>query len=97
MIRGSHYPHSPAFTDACDREGMLFWSEAPFWSTAGPKVDGGWTAGAYPLNAADTAAFEADVLRQLEEMIRIHRNHPSVFVWSMCNEPFFTDGQTMPG
>ncbi|WP_288179872.1 discoidin domain-containing protein, partial [Bacteroides sp. CAG:633] len=45
----------------------------------------------------DTAAFEADVLRQLEEMIRIHRNHPSVFVWSMCNEPFFTDGQTMPG
>lgn len=97
MIRGSHYPHSPAFTDACDREGMLFWSEAPFWSTAGPKVDGGWTAGAYPLNAVDTAAFEADVLRQLEEMIRIHRNHPSVFVWSMCNEPFFTDGQTMPG
>ena len=97
MIRGSHYPHSPTFTDACDREGMLFWSEAPFWSTAGPKVDGGWTAGAYPLNAADTAAFEADVLRQLEEMIRIHRNHPSVFVWSMCNEPFFTDGQTMPG
>lgn len=97
MIRGSHYPHSPAFTDACDREGMLFWSEAPFWSTAGPKEDGGWTAGAYPLNAADTAAFEADVLRQLEEMIRIHRNHPSVFAWSMCNEPFFTDGQTMPG
>lgn len=97
MIRGSHYPHSPAFTDACDREGMLFWSEAPFWSTAGPKEDGGWTAGAYPLNAADTAAFEADALRQLEEMIRIHRNHPSVFVWSMCNEPFFTDGQTMPG
>ena len=97
MIRGSHYPHSPAFTDACDREGMLFWSETPFWSTAGPKEDGGWTAGAYPSNVADTAAFEANVLRQLEEMIRIHRNHPSVFVWSMCNEPFFTDSQTMPG
>lgn len=38
--------------------------------------------------AADTAAFEANVLQQLEEMIRIHRNHPSVFVWSLCNEPF---------
>lgn len=97
MIRGSHYPHSPAFSDACDREGMLFWSEAPFWGTAGPKVDGGWTAGAYPLNDEDVPGFEADVLRQLEEMIRIHRNHPSVFIWSMCNEPFFTDGRTIPG
>lgn len=97
MIRGSHYPHSPAFSDACDREGMLLWSEAPFWGTAGPKVDGVWTAGAYPVIAADTAAFEANVLQQLEEMIRIHRNHPSVFVWSLCNEPFFTDGRSLPG
>lgn len=97
MIRGSHYPHSSAFSDACDREGILFWSEAPFWGTAGPKVDGGWTASAYPVNDKDVDGFEADVLRQLEEMIRIHRNHPSVFVWSMCNEPFFTDGKTMPG
>lgn len=48
MIRGSHYPHAPAFSDACDREGMLFWSEVSFWGTAGPKVDGGWTASAYP-------------------------------------------------
>ena len=31
FIRGSHYPHSPAFSQACDEEGMLFWSEAPFW------------------------------------------------------------------
>ncbi|RHJ55191.1 glycoside hydrolase family 2 protein [Bacteroides sp. AM10-21B] len=97
MIRGSHYPHSPAFSDACDREGMLLWSETPFWGTAGPKVDGVWTAGAYPVIAADTAAFEANVLQQLEEMIRIHRNHPSVFVWSLCNEPFFTDGRSLPG
>lgn len=97
MIRGSHYPHSPAFSDACDREGMLLWSETPFWGTAGPKVDGGWTAGAYPVIAADTAAFEANVLQQLEEMIRIHRNHPSVFVWSLCNEPFFTESASLPG
>lgn len=30
LIRGSHYPHAPAFSQACDEEGMLFWSEAPF-------------------------------------------------------------------
>ena len=97
MIRGSHYPHAPAFSDACDREGMLFWSEVSFWGTAGPKVDGGWTASAYPVEEQDIEGFERNVLRQLEEMIRIHRNHPSVFVWSMCNEPFFTDGKTIPG
>lgn len=97
MIRGSHYPHSLAFVDECDRQGILFWSEAPFWGTAGPKDDGWWTASAYPVNPNDTAAFEASCIQQLEEMIRMHFNHPSVFVWSMCNEPFFTDGRTMPG
>ena len=24
-------------------------------------------------------------------MIRIHRNHPSIIVWSMGNEAFFSD------
>ena len=28
-------------------------------------------------------------------MIRIHRNHPSIVAWSMCNEPFFTAGNTI--
>lgn len=91
MIRGSHYPHSPAFVDECDRQGILFWSEAPFWGTAGEKRDGYWTASSYPAVAEDTSAFEASAVRQLEEMIQIHRNHPSVFAWSMCNEPFFCD------
>lgn len=27
-------------------------------------------------------------------MIRANRNHPSIIVWSMCNEPFFTDAGT---
>lgn len=31
------------------------------------------------------------------DMIRIHRNHPSIFVWSMSNEPFFTGWGTMEG
>lgn len=88
MIRGSHYPHSPAFSKACDEEGVLFWSEAPFWATAGEKKDGYWTASAYPVRQEDCKEFEENVLQQLEEMIRIHRNHPSIIAWSMCNEPF---------
>ncbi len=97
MIRGSHYPHSPAFSKACDEEGVLFWSEAPFWATAGEKKDGYWTASAYPVRQEDCKEFEENVLQQLEEMIRIHRNHPSIIAWSMCNEPFFTAPETMHG
>ena len=29
-------------------------------------------------------------------MIRINRNHPSIIVWSMSNEPFFSDQSVMP-
>jgi beta-galactosidase len=36
------------------------------------------------------------VKRQLSEMIRINRNHPSIIVWGLCNEPFFTAEETMP-
>lgn len=97
IIRGSHYPHSPAFSKACDRVGMLFWSETSFWGTAGPKVDGDWTASAYPVKESDVAGFEQNVLQQLEDMIHIHRNHPSIIAWSVSNEPFFTDDKTIPG
>ena len=95
MIRGSHYPHSPAFADECSRQGILFWSEMAFWGTGGNQQDGYWYASAYPINNEDTAAFEQSVLQQLEEMIVINRNQPSIFAWSMCNEVFFTQRQTL--
>ena len=97
IIRGSHYPHAPAFAKACDREGMLFWSETAFWGTAGPKVDGGWTASAYPVRDEDIDDFEQSALQQLADMIRINRNSPSIVVWSVSNEPFFTVDKTIPG
>jgi beta-galactosidase len=96
FIRGSHYPHAPAFSRACDELGMLFWSENAFWGTGGFKGDGYWNCSAYPVNPADEAGFEASVKQQLREMIRIHRNHPSIIVWSMSNEPFFSDNAVMP-
>jgi hypothetical protein len=96
FIRGSHYPHNPAFADACDQLGVLFWSENCFWGMGGRSPDGFWNASAYPTNAADDAAFEQSVRDSLRDMIRINRNHPSIVAWSMCNEVFFSDKSVLP-
>jgi hypothetical protein len=97
FIRGCHYPHHPAFADACDRIGMMFWSENCFWGTTGmggPNIWGG--ASAYPVEEADQIPFEESVIRSLRDMIRINRNHPSIVCWSLCNEVFFSDGRVLP-
>lgn len=96
FIRGSHYPHDPAFAQACDRLGMLLWSENAFWGIGGFRPDGYWNSSAYPPNAEDQPEFDASVRQQLREMIRIHRNHPSIVAWSMGNEDFFSQASVMP-
>lgn len=96
FIRGSHYPHDPSFSEACDKEGMLFWSEVPFWGSGGTREEGDYEgSNAYPTNPEDWEAFDESVLKQMTDMIRIHRNHPSVIVWSTSNEPFFTTKETL--
>jgi beta-galactosidase len=98
FIRGSHYPHAPAFSRACDELGIVFWSENAFWGMGGggKGAEGSWNASAYPINDDDEPAFEASVKQSLAEMIRIHRNHPSIVVWSMCNEAYFSAKEVMP-
>jgi hypothetical protein len=98
FIRGSHYPHDPAFADACDEQGVLFWSENTFWGCGGYAREGGWGVanGAYPVKIGDRPHFEASVRTSLQEMIRVNRNHPSIITWSMSNEPFFTEKSSLP-
>lgn len=96
FIRGSHYPHDPAFAEACDRLGILYWSENAFWAIGGFKPDGYWNSSAYPPAPEDQPEFEASVKQQLREMIRVSRNHPSIVAWSMGNETFFTEKSTLP-
>ncbi|KFC57908.1 beta-galactosidase [Flavobacterium gilvum] len=98
FIRGSHYPHDPAFSEACDSLGVLLWEENDFWGSGGNQRESdNWFegAGAYPVNADDQPFFEESVKTNLKEMVRIHRNHPSIIAWSMCNEPFFTGKGTI--
>lgn len=98
LIRGSHYPHDPAFYDACDSLGIMMWSENNFWAAGNFVKEGSWydRSGAYPIRPEDQKPFEESVKTSLTEMIRINRNHPSVVIWSMCNEAFFTEKSTLP-
>ena len=92
-IRGSHYPHDPAFAAACDSIGLLLFMENAFWGCGGHAEEVPWGQGppasSYPTVEADQRPFEESVLAQLKEMIRIHRNSPSIACWSLSNEPFF--------
>ena len=97
FIRGSHYPHAPAFAAACDELGMLFWSENCFWGSGGSKGEGDFhISSAYPIHPEDEPGFQDSVRASLRDMIRINRNHPSILVWSMDNEVFFTEQSTLP-
>lgn len=95
FIRGSHYPHHTYFAEECDKQGVLFWSENCFWGTGGPNLEGYWTSSGYPINEEDQQEFEESCINTLKEMIRTNRNHPSIIVWSMCNEPFFTNAEVI--
>lgn len=100
-IRGSHYPHDPAFTEACDELGILYFSENAFWGMGGCSgdqnmwINGSTPSSCYPTVVSDQPYFNQSVLSQLKEEIRIHRNRASIAAWSMCNEPFFTDNSTL--
>lgn len=73
-IRTSHNPQLPFFYDICDRMGILVMDEA---------FDG-WRKKAEHDYGAQ--AFDKWWERDLRDMIRRDRNHPSVFIYSLGNE-----------
>lgn len=95
FIRGSHYPHHTEFAKECDRQGILFWSEGVFWGIGGFGRDGYWDSSAMPVEKRHYADFEASLKQTLREMIRTNRNSPSIIVWSMGNEMFFSDNSVL--
>ncbi|MGN0243876.1 MAG: NPCBM/NEW2 domain-containing protein [Lachnospiraceae bacterium] len=102
FIRGSHYPHDTSFADACDELGIAFWSEGGQWSIGGFKANddisgtyADWFHSAYPMSEEYEENFEQSCMDMMENMVRMNRNHPSIVVWSMGNEAFFTDTSTI--
>ena len=70
FARAGHRPPSREFVRACDRAGILVWAEVP----------------AYWLPDMQKAPQTRHALQALEEMVREHRNSPSVVLWSIGNE-----------
>src|SRR3989441_1223018 len=73
-IRTSHNPPAPELLDLTDRMGFVVLDEAfDMWKKEKTKYD-------YHLD------WDAWHVRDLSDMVRRDRNHPSVFIWSIGNE-----------
>ena len=73
-IRTSHNPPSPELLEFCDRLGLVVMDESfDMWRI--PKVPNGYSK-----------YFDEWSTRDLRDMMRRDRNHPSIILWSIGNE-----------
>ncbi|MBT3194739.1 MAG: hypothetical protein HN341_19500 [Verrucomicrobia bacterium] len=88
VIRACHNPHPRAFYHACNEIGLMVWDELHFWGRGGFEggEDGSYMAEAYPIEESDRPDFDKNLKDNLRTMIREHRNHPSIIIWSLGNE-----------
>ncbi|MBD0403676.1 glycoside hydrolase family 2 protein [Flammeovirga sp. EKP202] len=96
-IRTAHNPASADFMDLCDEMGFLVQVEAfDEWTVNKNKwIDDKPNAWKYDFGAKTTGygpLYEEWAERDLKDMIRRDRNHPSVIMWSVGNEIEWTFG-----
>ena len=85
-IRMSHNPHAPEVYDLCDEVGLLVMDEASDeWEFPKRKWMKGWNAGAPEFQGTYTY-FKDWIDRDVADMVRRDRCHPSIFLWSIGNE-----------
>lgn len=85
-IRMSHNPQAPVVYDLCDRLGLLVMDEASDeWEFPKRKWIEGWNVGE-PGYQGSFDFFEEWIERDVTDMVRRDRHHPSVFLWSIGNE-----------
>jgi hypothetical protein len=74
-LRTSHYPPLPDLLDIADELGIYVEDEGSFC----------WVAAA----SADDLNLTPRIMQLNAELLARDRNHPSVFMWSLCNESDF--------
>lgn len=71
-VRTSHYPNDEIFLDLCDEQGILVWEENH--------------ARGLSLEQMQNPYFEPQAEQVIREMIGMHYNHPSIYIWGILNE-----------
>lgn len=76
-FRTSHYPYAEEMYDLCDREGIVIIDETPAVGIGAGEAQ----------NPYETFPIREHHEQVLREMVGRDKNHPSVVMWSMGNEP----------
>ena len=80
FIRTSHYPPSASFLHYCDEYGLYVEVESAVCFVGTHRTKG------YSSKDLQGPKFKDKYLSQVREMVHVHRNHPSVIIWSVGNE-----------
>lgn len=89
-FRTSHYPYADEWYQFADEEGFLIIDEVPavgMMRSTRNFVAAGQGQYTYFFEAPTVPQLQAAHIQATEEMIVRDRNHPSVFAWSLFNEP----------
>ncbi len=71
-VRTAHYPNDEIFLDLCDEQGILVWEENH--------------ARGLSLEQMQNLHFEQQAEQVIREMVQLHYNHPSIYIWGILNE-----------
>jgi beta-glucuronidase len=72
-ITRSHYPLHPAFIEAFDRAGIMYWVDAPVYQV--------------PTSMWVRSGVRSLATRAAKLTVDNNVNHPSILTWSLANEP----------
>ena len=92
-VRTSHYPAPPVFYDLCDELGFFVVCEDDIEIHGYTVRDGGsYSYQAYHEDwPCQMPEYKSSFIDRAERMVELHKNHPSVIMWSMGNEAGFGD------